>query len=35
MIDALPAAPGLLTLLFAPAVDRWGERFDEWTETLL
>ncbi len=25
---ALPAAAGVLALLLAPAVDRWGERFD-------
>ncbi len=29
---ALPAAAGLLALTFAPAVDRWVERFDAWVE---
>ncbi len=36
MIDllpyALPAVAGLLALMFAPAVDRWAERFDAWVE---
>ena len=29
---ALPLAAGLAGLLFAPAVDRWAERFDAWVE---
>ncbi len=29
---ALPAAAGPLALLFAPAVDRWVERFDASVE---
>ena len=28
----LPLAAGLLRLQFAPAVDRWWERFDAWVE---
>ena len=36
LIDALPyalaTAAGLLALLFAPAVDRWVERFDALVE---
>ena len=32
MLARLPAAAGLLALLFAPAVDRWWERFDVWVE---
>ncbi len=32
---ALPAVAGLLALLFAPAVDRWAERFDAWVEERL
>ena len=30
---ALALAAGLLGLLFAPAVDRWVERFDRWWVT--
>lgn len=29
---ALTAAAGLLGLLFAPAVDRWADRFDALVE---
>ena len=29
---ALPAVAGLLGLFLAPAVDRWGKRFDAWLE---
>ena len=32
LLYALPAAAGLLALLFAPAADRWVERFDAWVE---
>ena len=27
---AVPAALGLLAILFAPAVDRWAERLERW-----
>jgi hypothetical protein len=30
LLYALPLAAGLLGLLFAPAVDRWADRFDAW-----
>jgi hypothetical protein len=29
---AVPAARGLLAILFAPAVDRWMERLERWVE---
>lgn len=31
----IPGAAGLLGLLFAPAVDRWLERFDAWVDERL
>jgi len=27
---AVPAALGLLAILFGPAVDRWAERLERW-----
>ncbi len=32
LLYALPGVAGLLGLLLAPAVDRWGERIDAWVE---
>ncbi len=32
LLALLPATAGLLALLFAPAVERWVERFDAWVE---
>lgn len=32
LLIAVPAALGLLAILFGPAVDRWAERLERWVD---